>query len=221
MVVSVAQNRSDQLEQLRQRMAAISGKVGSPHRGAVSVAASTGPVAAAESLLPVPESLLGLLPGGLPRGSVAVLSGARSLPLGMAAAVTAAGGHAALVGLPEAGLLAAVEMGADLSRIALIPDPGPDPVEVAAVLADGMDLVLLGLRGTVVSPGRARVVSGRLRHRGAALVIVDGGWPGPSLRLDARVCGYETTASAPGCGRLSGVRLSVRGRGRGIRARPA
>ncbi len=80
-----------------------------------------------------------------------MLSGARSLLLGMVAAVTAAGGNAAIAGLPDVGLLAAVEMGADLSRLAVIPDPGTDPVEVAAVLVDGMDLVVLvlgGRRGT-------------------------------------------------------------------------
>ena len=60
-----------------------------------------------------------------------MLSGARSLPLSMVAAVTAAGGNAAIVGQPDIGLLAAVEMGADLSRLAVIPDPGTDPVEVA------------------------------------------------------------------------------------------
>ena len=105
---------------------------------------------ASETLLPVPESLAELLPDSLPRGTVAVLSGARSLPLRMVAAVTAAGGHAAIVGQPDVGLLAAVEMGADLSRLAVIPDPGADPVEVAAVLMDGLDLVVLGLGGRSV-----------------------------------------------------------------------
>ena len=78
----------------------------------------------AESLLPVPESLAGPLPAGLPRGWWQC-SGARSLPVSMAAAVTAAGGHVAIVGLPDFGLLAAAEMGADLSRLAVIPIPAP------------------------------------------------------------------------------------------------
>ena len=60
-----------------------------------------------------------------------MLSGAGSLSVSMAAAATAAGGHAAIVGLPDFGLLAAQEMGADLSRIAVIPEPGTDPIEVA------------------------------------------------------------------------------------------
>ena len=85
-------DRSEQLEQLRRQMAAVSGKVG-----------------ARPPAVEVPEPLA----AGLPRGVVAVLSGARSLPVGMAAAVTAAGGHVAVVGLPDFGLLAAAEMGAD------------------------------------------------------------------------------------------------------------
>ena len=85
----------------------------------------------------------------------------------MVAAVTAAGGHAAIVGQPDMGLLAAVEMGADLSRLAVIPDPGADPVEVAAVLMDGMDLVVLGLGARSVPPTRARAVTARAGRRAA------------------------------------------------------
>jgi hypothetical protein len=107
-------NRAEQLESLRRRMLAMSGRHAQP-----------------EDLLP--ESAAPVVP----RGTVAVLSGARSLVLNVVASVTAAGGNAAIVGQPDIGLLAAVEMGADLSRIAVIPDPGNDPVEVAAVLIDG------------------------------------------------------------------------------------
>lgn len=100
-------------------------------------------------------------------GTVGVLSGARSLLLSMVASVTAAGGNAAIVGQPDIGLLAAVEMGADLSRLAVIPDPGTDPVEVAAVLIDGMDLVVLGLGGRRVTRARARAVVARARQKAA------------------------------------------------------
>uniref|UniRef100_UPI000BFF159E hypothetical protein n=1 Tax=Mycolicibacterium palauense TaxID=2034511 RepID=UPI000BFF159E len=201
--------RSEQLEILRRRIADVSGKVGVGHRGQGREQA---PVLAGESLLPVPDSLADLLPGGLPRGVVAVLTGARSLSLSMVAAVTSAGCHAALVGQPGAGLLAAAEMGADLSRLAVIPDPGGDPVEIASVLMDGMDLVVLGLPGRGVAPGRAKAMTARARHRGCALLITGGDWPGAQIRLDARVCGYETTGGGrPGLGRISRVRLSMRG----------
>ena len=205
-------DRADQVEHLRRKMAAISGKVGKGRRGQLS---SNDVLPESESLLPLPETLTELLPTTLPRGTVAVLSGARSLPLSMVAAVTAAGGHAAIVGQPGVGLLAAVEMGADLSRLALIPEPGADPVEVAAVLMDGMDLVVLGLGGRSVPAGRARAVVARARQKGCTLLVTGGDWQGASTRLEARVCGYEVTGPGrPGIGRISKVRLAMRARGR-------
>ncbi len=211
-------NHADQLAHLRRQMAAVSGKVGSGRRGGTPQAGEPAP----ESWLPVPESLAGALPAGLPRGTVAVLSGARSPALGLVAAVTAAGGNAAIVGQPDIGLLAAAEMGADLSRLATIPDPGTDPVEVAAVLMDGMDLVVLGLGGRSVSAARGRAVAARARHRGCSLLVVDGDWQGATLRLEARVRGYEIVGSfAAGFGRIGAVRLEVQARGRTVaRARP-
>jgi hypothetical protein len=200
-------------------MAAVSGKVGARWRPTESAA---DPLPTGESLLAVPDALAEALPAGLPKGTVAVLSGARSLPVGLAAAVSAAGGHVAVVGMPGFGLLAAAEMGADLSRLAVIPQPGSDPVEVAAVLMDGMDLVVLGLAGRCVPATRSRAVVARARQRGCTLLVSGGQWQGASMRMDARVCGYEITggsgsgsaAPVPGCGRISRVRVSVRARGR-------
>ena len=178
-------------------MAAISGKVGPGRRGDVP---SNDVLPESESLLPLPEFAWygDALPTTLPRGTVAVLSGARSLSLGMVAAVTAAGGHAAIVGQPDVGLLAAVEMGADLSRLAVIPEPGADPVEVAAVLMDGMDLVVLGLGGRSVPATRARAVVARARQKGCTLLVTGGDWQGASARLEARVSGYEVTGGSGG-----------------------
>lgn len=214
---SAPQDRADQLKQLRRQMAAVAGKVGTGRRGPGAAPAAQ----AFEAVLPVPSLLAQVLPAGLPRGTVAVLSGARSLMLAMVAAVTAAGGNAAIVGQPDTGLLAAAELGADLSRLAVIPDPGNDPVEVATVLMDGMDLVVLGLGGRRVPPARTRVVLARARHRGCTLLVSGGDWQGAALRLDARVSGYEMTAggaagcaAVPGFGRIGAVRLEVRAAGR-------
>ena len=217
-------NRAEQVEHLRRKIAAVSGKVGTGRRGQ---APSTDLLPDSESLLPVPESLSELSPASgrypqpapLPRGAVAVLAGARSLQLSMVAAVTATGGHAAIVGQPDVGLLAAVEMGADLSRIAVVPDPGTDPVEVAAVLMDGMDLVVLGLGGHSVPATRARAVVARARQKGCTLLVTGGDWQGASARLEARVSGYDVIGAGsgrptPGCGRISRVRLAMRARGR-------
>jgi hypothetical protein len=216
-------DRAEQLKQLRRQIAAVSGKVGPGQRD--PAADHPGPddwLPKSETRLPIPQLLAGVLPEALPRGTVVVLSGARSLPLSVVAAVTAAGGNAAIVGLSDIGLLAAVEMGADLSRLAFIPDPGiADPVEVAAVLMDGMDLVLLGLSGRSVSLTRARAIVARAHHKGCTLLVTNGDWQGASIRLEARVCGYETTAgdrgtATPGFGRISRVLIDVRARGRAI-----
>ncbi|MGB7869430.1 MAG: hypothetical protein WBM01_14335, partial [Mycobacterium sp.] len=87
-------NRSEQLKQLRRQMAAVSGKVGYPRRGHAH--SRPGPddlLPDTETRLPIPQLLADVLPDALPRGTVAVLSGARSLSLSMVAAVTAAGGN--------------------------------------------------------------------------------------------------------------------------------
>ncbi|MGV0042500.1 hypothetical protein ACRU13_04915 [Mycobacterium colombiense] len=211
------ETRAEQLESLRRQMASISGRKVGP-----SAAAPAGDLLPdSEARLALPPWLADLLPAPVPRGTVAVLSGARSLLLSMVAAVTATGGNAAIVGQPDIGLLAAAEMGADLSRLAVIPDPGTDPVEVAAVLVDGMDLVVLGLGGRRVPPSRARAVVARARNKGCTLLVTGGDWQGAPTRLAARVCGYDITAdSRPGFGRIGGVRLQVSGTCAGRRVMP-
>lgn len=190
------------LEELRRRMAAV------PGRG--ESAAARIPLAAElrRESLAVPPALAELLPdGGLVRGSVVAYTGASSVLAGLLAAVTEHGGHAAVVGMPRLGLLAAVEMGAELQRLAVVANPGPDPVEVAAVLLDGLDLVVLGLGGAAVAPARTRVIAARARNKGATLVVTDGRWSNPGLRLDARIAGYAGLGA--GRGRLRSVCLEV------------
>ncbi|MGW0161644.1 hypothetical protein ACWDUN_20270 [Mycobacterium sp. NPDC003323] len=212
-------DRAEQVEQLRRRIAEVSAKMDA---GGSRGMPTDPPARPPKTLLEHAEPPLVPDTGSLPmldKGTVAVLSGARSLGLQMIAAATAAGQHVAIVGQPDIGLLAAVEMGADLSRVAVIPDPGPDPVEVAAVLLDGLDLVVLALGGRSVPMSRARAVTARARQKGCTLLITGGDWQGASARLDARVCGYEMAGTGadgpvPGRGRISRVRLATRSRGR-------
>jgi hypothetical protein len=190
------------VEELRRRMAAI------PGRGEASAERVPLATELRRESLAVPPALAALLPdGGLVKGSVVAYNGASSLLAGLLAAVTEGGGHAAVVGVPRLGLLAAVEMGAQLQRLAVVADPGPDPVEVAAVLLDGLDLVVLGLDGAAVPPARARVIAARTRNKGATLVVTNGGWSNPSLRLDTRIAGYAGLGA--GRGRLRSVCLEV------------
>ncbi|MBB5914726.1 hypothetical protein BJY24_003593 [Nocardia transvalensis] len=196
---SAGEVTQERLAELRRRMAAV------PARGA----GATTRRSLRREALPVPSALVELLPdGGLPKGSVVAYAGAGSLLTGLLAAVTGSGGHAAVVGLPRLGLLAAAEMGARLDRLAVVPDPGSDPVEVAAVLLDGLDLVVLGLGGLSVPPSRTRVLAARARSKGATLVVTGGAWSGPALRIESRVAGYGGLGR--GCGRLRTLRLDVR-----------
>ncbi|WP_143690195.1 hypothetical protein [Williamsia sterculiae] len=169
----------------------------------------------------VPEVLSSLLvDGGLTRGTVVSVAGARSVVTALVARVTADGGHVAVVGASQLSLLAAAEMGADLSRIATIDDPGADRVEIAAVLLDGLDLVVLGLGGLSVVPSRARVVMARARAKGSVLMVLDGTWPGVQTHITAEVTDYRhAPVRRSGYGRIAGFSLRVRARGRG-RGRP-
>ncbi|WP_194852882.1 hypothetical protein [Nocardia sp. SYP-A9097] len=151
------------------------------------------------------------------KGSVVMYGGASSLLSGLLAAVTGSGGYAAVVGLPRLGLLAVAEMGARLDRLAIIADPGSDPLEVASVLLDGMDLVVLGLNGASVPMSRTRVLTAKARSKGSTLVVTGGSWAGPVLRIDTQVAGYSGLGR--GCGRLRTVSLKVSVHGRSAQPR--
>lgn len=213
--VSVEQDRAAVVAHLRRRLAAV------PRTGARADPGASQP-AQEESgrVLAVPGPLARLLPGGgLARGSVVSVSGAGSLLLGLLASVTADGGWAGVVGRPGLGLLAAAEMGAVLERVALVPRPGPQPVDVAAVLLDGLDLVVLDLAGATVAAGRARGLVSRARHRGAVLVVTGGAWPGAELVLHAEVAGCGGLGLGHGRVRTRELTVRVGGRGRAGRGR--
>lgn len=198
------------------------GEPGSAQRrgGEVPEADPTGTLQTAvggAGVLPVPAPLAELLPaGGLVRGQVVGVSGAGMLLAALLASVTASGGQAVIVGHSRLSLLAAAELGAELSGIAMIPEPGPDPVEIASIVVDGVDLVVLDLTGVSVTPGRARVCAGRARAAGTVLAVSGGRFPGASVLLSARIRGYRF---APGGRRIGGVRLEISASGKGFTER--
>jgi hypothetical protein len=110
-------------------------------------------------------------PGGLRRGATVAATGANSLLLALLAGVMTAGGWAAVVGLPELGMVAADEHGIPLDRLALVPEPGPDWPAVVAVLLDGLDMVVVATAGDVAA-GTVRALAARARTRGAVLVPI-------------------------------------------------
>lgn len=221
-----ALTKSERVALLRQKMAAIPARSDGTEPAVPSVVLRTSDnqtpiVATAEStlrLLPVPPPIGELLPrGGIPRGTVVNVSGANSVLIGLLASVTASGGHAAVIGMPHLGLLAAVEQGANLERIALVAEPGESAVEVGAILLEAFELVILGLSGTAVTPSRTRAVIARTRSKGAVLVTAEGQWDSPDLRIKSTVAGY--TGLGRGNGRVKTVILDVAVAGKGFQQR--
>jgi hypothetical protein len=172
-------------------------------------------------LLPVRAELADLLPlGGLRRGSTISVRGSNSLLLALLATATTRGSWAAVVGLPDLGLLAAAELGVALQRLAVAPRPGGQLVSVVAAMLDGMDLVVVNAAGLDRAGRRggdvAKRLSARARHRGAVLIAA-GVWPGADLEL----CCTELNWAGLGDGRgyLAEGELVISAAGRGAAAR--
>src|SRR5690606_38020705 len=151
-----------------------------PVAGSVAaVRRSGGPPDAGQ--LPVLPALRGLLPTGLPRGQAVAVDGMGALPLALVAGVVPAGEPAAdrwcaLVGVPEAGVLAAAGMGADVARLMLVDEPGERWPDVVAALLPAVEVVLLRPPSTP-SVGVNRRLSALARQHGAALLVA-GPWEG-------------------------------------------
>ncbi|MEU0535704.1 hypothetical protein [Amycolatopsis tolypomycina] len=168
-------------------------------------------------VLTVLPELARLLPGGgLRRGSTVAVRGARSLVLALLAAATRNGSWAAVTGLPDLGLAAAAELGVDLARLALVPDPGAELVAVLSALVDGFDLVVLGPAS--VSPQTARKLAGRVRNRGTVLLTA-GSWPGADVELTVSGRRWHGLTQ-DGHGHLRSREVQATSHGRGAAARP-
>lgn len=129
---------AEQIAQLRSKMAQIGGAVpGGDGDGTGFAQKITG----SEDVVSLGEQFRFLLPGGgLPRHAVTHMSDTPALVAEMLLHVVEAGGHAGVVGWPELSYA-----GIDpkyLGRIIAVPDPGVDPLGVAAVLTEGLDLVV-------------------------------------------------------------------------------
>jgi hypothetical protein len=177
--------------------------------------------------LPVLSALRELLPrGGLARGSVVAVAEFGLLALALAAGASADGAWCGIAGVPEAGVLAAADLGLDTERTLLVPDPGSAWPQVVASLLDGCELVLLrppaqppaqgaqGVHGTQGVHGaqvRQRLEATLRRSRGVLLVVGD--WPGAQVRLQVLTQGW--TGLGDGHGRLRACCAQVMADGRG------
>ena len=170
-----------------------------------------------ERVLPVGDGLAALFPhGGLRRGSTVVVRGSITVLLALLAEATTQGSWAAVVGMPEMGMLAAAELGVVVERVAVVPRPGAEFGAVVAALLDGMDIVAVE-PGAGLAPQLARRLSARARNRGAVLVSCSP-WPAADLEL---TCGAATWSGLGlGHGHLTSRSLPVQAKGRGAAARP-
>ncbi len=210
-----AADRLQVVAELRRRLADTAPPPAAPPVDRVD---ETGPVGAgAAGVVAVPAPLEALFPqGGLPRGSVVSLqpqdggTGLTSLLFTLLAGPSRP--WSALVGFGDLGLAAAAELGVDLSRLVLVPDPGADVLQILSVLIDGVDVIAVAApKGPIGSASRQRVLTGRLRQRGAVLLAV-GPWPGADLSLT--VSGVTWRGLGDGHGRLRDRELVVRSSGR-------
>jgi len=128
-----------------------------------------------------------------------------SLAMALAAGASQAGEWVGFAGCADFGVEAAVELGIELSRTVLVPDPGEHWLEVTAALVDVLRVVVLRPPASV--DGRsAAILDSRLRTRSAVLVV-HGNWP----RVAARVCVERSGWSGPvaGMGQLQERRARV------------
>jgi hypothetical protein len=144
-----------------------------------------------------------------------VVGGSTALALALVAAATQAGTWCAAVGFEGLGLVAAVESGVALNRLALVERPGEHWEEVATALADAGGVLLLRPAGAVGDRAAVRITALARRH-GCALVVEGGG---PSAQVRLQVTRRQWTGVGQGRGWLRARELRVETGGRGARAR--
>ena len=128
-----------------------------------------------------------------------------SLALALAAGASRAGEWVGFAGCADFGAEAAADLGIELSRTVVVPDPGEHWLEVTAALVDVLRVVVL--RPPVSVDARtAGVLDSRLRTRSSVLVV-HGDWP----RVEARLSVEESAWSGPasGAGQLQERRSRV------------
>jgi hypothetical protein len=151
---------------------------------------------------------------------------ATSLMLALLAEASQAGSWCAVVGVPTLGAAAAAELGIALDRLALVPYPGPEWVNVVAALVDGVDVVVAAPPGPVAAQVASRLTA-RARQRGCVLVPLipwsgspasaDGRWAGTDVVLESVRAVWEGLGQ--GRGRLRRRRVTISAQGRGAAAR--
>jgi len=129
------------------------------------------------------------------------------LAMALLAAPSAEGAWSAVVGADDFGVEAAAELGVDLTRTVLVPDPGEHWLEATAALVDVVSMVLLRPPAGVTERTAGRI-GARLRKRSTALVVW-GRWPGAEARLSLESSTWGGAEAGHGRLRSRLVRVGV------------
>lgn len=175
-------------------------------------------------MLRVSPALAPVLPDGLRRGSTVAVSGSVSLVLAVLAAASSDGAWCALVGMPTISAEAAADYGIELSRLPLVPCPGPDWVGVIGALLDAVDVVVARTPARLAD-GDIRRLAARVRAKGAVFVPFATGparstpWPHADVRLSVECADWSGIGLGYGRLRRRQVLVSAEGRGQAARRR--
>ncbi|MBS2545534.1 hypothetical protein KGQ19_01490 [Catenulispora sp. NL8] len=182
--------------------------------------------------IPLHPLLRPLIPGGVlargtivsapPRtGSTFAGNGAISyLTLSLVASATAGGAWVGVIGYPNFGIAAASGLGADLSKVLMLDEPGERWPDATAVLAGAVDLVLLHAPRSPNAAQLRRITNGvrpSNRQRGCVLVVT-GLWESAHIALTVR--DPQWTGLGDGTGNLGGRRVTISASGRATHGCP-
>jgi hypothetical protein len=178
-------------------------------------------------MLPVAAALATVLPDGLRRGSTVAVSGSVSLLLAVLGAASADGAWCALVAMPAISAEAARDVGVELSRLPLVPDPGSRWVEVVGALLDAMDIVVARAPAQLADGDIRRLVA-RARSRSTVFIPFLSSavgsaarWPHADVRLIAQNGAWSGIGNGYGRLRQRQVTVIAEGRGQAARRRTA
>jgi hypothetical protein len=144
-------------------------------------------------------------------GSAVTVTGSTSALFAVAVAAWGPEDWGVIAGLPNAGLLAAAQIGVPLARTVVIPDLGVQPVRVLAALVDAYSVVVLGQ--TSVNVGDRRRIEARMRRRRSRL-ITSSEWAGAAVAV--HVERIARRGIGQGDGVVQGPELTMRLNARGV-----
>jgi hypothetical protein len=130
------------------------------------------------------------------------------LAIEIISAVTEQGGYVAVVGWADLLFAGVVDSGGDVSKIVSVPDPGIDALPIAAVFAEGMDMVVCrSAAPRRLTPTNARPFLAKVRQGSAAMLLAGISVPSPALTVSAQVT--KIYGLHRGGGRIRGLDVEV------------